>query len=62
MLAGNMGDGAMKNLIMRQIEVVRGCKGDVNGLIESYLHGGVDDSGIGCDHDHSHGADHVCSH
>lgn len=62
MLAGNMGDGAMKTLLLRQIEVIRGCKGDVTELIAAYLQGKIGDSGVGCDHNHDHGADHVCSH
>ncbi|WP_243348701.1 NifB/NifX family molybdenum-iron cluster-binding protein [Parabacteroides sp. FAFU027] len=61
MLAGNMGEGAMKNLVLRQIEVIRGCKGEVDELIAAYLQGRINDSGVGCDHHHDHGADHVCS-
>lgn len=62
LLAGNMGDGAMKVLRLNQIEVIRGCKGDVRQVAEDFLQGSIGDSGVGCNHDHDHGADHVCSH
>lgn len=57
MLAGNMGEGAKNVLESADIEVIRGCSGDVNELVNKYIAGEVADSGIGCS---SH--DHHCSH
>lgn len=51
MLAGNMGQGAKNVLESNNIEVFRGCSGDTDALVESYLAGNVKDSGEGC---HSH--------
>ncbi|MBC8213125.1 MAG: NifB/NifX family molybdenum-iron cluster-binding protein [Candidatus Marinimicrobia bacterium] len=53
MLAGNMGDGAIINLNSAGISVVRGCSGDVTGVLQSWLTGNVKDSGIGCREPHS---------
>ncbi|MCX6232037.1 MAG: NifB/NifX family molybdenum-iron cluster-binding protein [Bacteroidetes bacterium] len=39
MLAGNMGEGAMNVLNMHNIEVIRGCSGDVNAVAEAYING-----------------------
>lgn len=62
MLAGNMGNGALNVLSSRGIEVYRGASGDVRKLVEAFLKGNVEDSGIGCDHHDHHGEDHVCNH
>lgn len=59
MLAGNMGTGAKNVLEQNNIEVVRGCSGNVEELVQAYLKEGISDSGEGCS---SHGEDHVCSH
>jgi predicted Fe-Mo cluster-binding NifX family protein len=56
-----MGTGALNVLNRHGIEVVRGCTGDVNQLVETYLTGTVSDSGVGCDH-HDHEEGHVCNH
>lgn len=61
MLAGNMGAGAMNILNIHGIEVVRGCSGNTDNLIEHYINGNIEDSGIGCSH-HENGAEHQCSH
>lgn len=50
MLAGNMGEGALNVLRQHSITVVRGCAGDVEALMQSYLLGFVMDSGQMCDH------------
>ena len=50
MLAGSMGDGALKVLSDQGIKVFRGCKGDVRKIAEGYLKGFILDSGIGCHH------------
>ena len=61
MLAGSMGDGALKVLSDQGIKVFRGCKGDVRKIAEGYLKGFILDSGIGCHHHHE-GGEHQCSH
>jgi predicted Fe-Mo cluster-binding NifX family protein len=53
-----MGDGALTVLTQQGIEVYRGNSGDVRALVEDYLQGKLEDSGMGC---HSHG-DHECGH
>jgi len=61
MLAGGIGDGAVKTLAAHNIEVIRNCKGNVHQLVEDYLVGKIQDSGSNCT---AHGTDgeHVCSH
>ena len=48
MLAGNMGEGAKNKLNAHNIDVIRGCSGDVNELVQLYLEGKISDSGLGC--------------
>jgi len=48
MLAGNMGDGAVKVLNHAGIEVIRGCKGSVDLVTTDYLNGRVKDSNESC--------------
>ena len=48
MLAGNMGEGAKNKLNAHNIDVIRGCSGNVDELVESYLEGKIVDSGLGC--------------
>lgn len=50
MLAGNMGEGAKRKLEGEGIRVIRGCRGEIDVLIKTYLSGFVFDSGVGCDH------------
>ena len=57
MLAGSMGEGAKNTLQAHNIKVVRGCSGNIENLVASYLTGYVLDSGVGCA---GHGADHEC--
>ena len=54
MLAGNMGQGAKNVLEAQRIEVIRGCSGDVEELVTSYLDGKVKDNGEVCDHHDCH--------
>ena len=54
MLAGNMGAGALSKLSAFGIEVVRGCDGNVDNLVEKYLNGEIKDSGESCEHHHHH--------
>jgi predicted Fe-Mo cluster-binding NifX family protein len=63
MLAGNMGEGAFSLISKYGIEVVRGCNGETDQVVESFLSGAVADSKQMCSH-HGHGHDdgHVCNH
>ncbi|KZL91396.1 NifB/NifX family molybdenum-iron cluster-binding protein [Clostridium magnum] len=51
MLAGNMGEGAVRVLNNSGIDVVRGCSGDINAVAQSWLDGSLVDSGDCC-HEH----------
>ncbi|MCW7754366.1 NifB/NifX family molybdenum-iron cluster-binding protein [Desulfobotulus sp. H1] len=57
MLAGNMGDGAVRVLQSNGIEVLRGCMGKVRDVADKWLAGKLMDSGMGC---MIHG--HECQH
>lgn len=57
MLAGNMGNGAVRVLNFSNIEVIRGCSGNVKEVALKWLEGSLTDSGVGCE---AHG--HDCSH
>jgi len=54
MLAGNMGEGAVRVLNNSGIEVLRGCSGDVKTVALKWLAGSLTDSGDSC-HEHEHG-------
>lgn len=54
MLAGNMGMGALNVLSMHGINVVRGCTGNTDEVVQLFLEGQIQDNGIGCQH-HDHG-------
>ena len=66
MLAGNMGEGALNVLHANGMEVVRGCTGDVNKVMDQYLAGTLVDSGQGCGEHEAHHGDgghsHSCQH
>jgi predicted Fe-Mo cluster-binding NifX family protein len=62
MLAGNMGNGALNVLNSHGIEVFRGCSGDVQQLVETFLKGKVEDSGEGCHQHENHEGGHQCNH
>ena len=51
MLAGNMGDGAVRVLNNSGIEVLRGCSGDVKAVALKWIEGSLVDSGDSC-HEH----------
>jgi len=54
MLAGNMGQGAVKVLNNSGIEVLRGCSGEIKTVALSWLNGSLSDSGEACAaHDHT---------
>lgn len=60
MLAGTMGDGALQTLNRSDIDVIRGCSGNVEDVVKAYLKGEITDSGIGCEHHHDHSGEHNC--
>jgi len=59
MLAGGIGDGAIKKLNAHGVTVIRNCQGDVNDIVEKYLAGEVKDGGSNCS---SSAEGHSCSH
>jgi predicted DNA-binding protein (UPF0251 family)/predicted Fe-Mo cluster-binding NifX family protein len=58
MLAGNMGDGAVRVLAAQGIAVVRGLTGDTRQAVQDWLDGKIRDSGQSCS-EHEEG--HQCS-
>lgn len=63
MLAGNMGEGAFQMLQMRGIQVIRGCSGDTDKILQEYMEDKIIDNGKLCSHhghDKEHG--HQCNH
>lgn len=56
LLAGNMGEGAVRVLNNSGIEVLRGCSGDVKTAALKWLEGSLTDSGDIC-HAHEHGCE-----
>lgn len=65
MLAGNMGGGALNVLTSHNIDVLRGCSGNVDTVVNDYLNDKLNDSGVGCSshsHDNSEPGGHTCSH
>lgn len=63
LLAGNMGNGALNVLNSQGIQVLRGCCGDVQQVVNTYLKGYILDSGIGCHQHEKHGEEgHQCTH
>jgi Predicted DNA-binding proteins len=57
LVAGNMGEGAVRVLGSHGIAVVRGASGDSRAAARDFLSGAIADSGAGCS---GHG--HECSH
>ena len=63
MLAGNMGQGAVNVLTAQGINVIRGCSGNIEEVVYSFIKGEISDSGEGCKAHESHSHDgHTCSH
>lgn len=54
MLVDNMGAGALSKLNAFGIDVIRGCNGEVDSLVENYLNGEIKDSDESCEHHHHH--------
>lgn len=63
-LAGNMGEGARCKFAEEGIQVIRGCTGKVEVVINDYMAGTVKDSGSTCSGNHEcdhHGHRHDCN-
>lgn len=59
LVAGNMGDGAVRALASHGISVTRGAAGNARAAVERFAAGNLADSGTGCaEHRHGHGATH----
>ncbi len=58
MLAGNIGDGAIRILKAHGIDVIRGASGNVRSVVEQWIAGTLKDSGETC---HEHG-EYECHH
>jgi predicted DNA-binding protein (UPF0251 family)/predicted Fe-Mo cluster-binding NifX family protein len=65
LVAGNMGDGAVRVLASHGISVTRGAAGNARAAVERFAAGQLADSGTGCA-EHRHGQEHGrsldCSH
>ncbi|WP_421918503.1 NifB/NifX family molybdenum-iron cluster-binding protein [Marinifilum sp.] len=61
MLAGGIGEGAINVLNQNGIEVVRGCAGGADELVQQFISGLVKDSGETCKHHHGDDG-HSCNH
>ena len=59
LLAGKMGNGAVNVITGQGIKVIRGCEGEVDTVVNDYLSGKINDSGLTCAHHHD---DHGCNH
>ncbi len=65
MLAGNMGEGAFQMLDRFGIQVIRGCSGDTDNLVNEFLSDKLMDNGQLCSHHHGHDHNqegHQCNH
>jgi predicted DNA-binding protein (UPF0251 family)/predicted Fe-Mo cluster-binding NifX family protein len=62
LVAGNLGEGALRVLGSHGIAVVRGATGDARAAAEAFAKGELADTGLGCAGGHAHGDGHGCSH
>jgi len=60
MVAGNMGEGAVRVLASNGIAVVRGASGDAKAAAGAFAKGALVDSGVGCAARSESG--HECNH
>ena len=58
LIAGGIGDGAVKVLSGNGIQTIKGASGKARQAVELYLKGDLLDKGDLC---HAHGADHACA-
>jgi FKBP-type peptidyl-prolyl cis-trans isomerase 2/predicted Fe-Mo cluster-binding NifX family protein len=59
LVCGGIGGGAMNALDACGIDVCAGAEGDCDEVVEAYLRGELEDTGVNCDH---HGEGHSCGH
>lgn len=52
LLAGHMGNGAAEKFRHAGIDIIRGCSGPVDALIDAYREGQLHDSGVSCGKHH----------
>lgn len=63
LLAGNIGEGAVRVLGSFGIDVVRGASGSARGAAEAFLSGALTDTGANCsEHSEGHAYDGACTH
>ncbi len=65
MLAGGIGGGAINVLNNAGIDVIRGCEGDAQEVVKSFISGELTDSGESCHQHaahHGEGGGHQCNH
>lgn len=65
LVAGNMGDGAVRVLGAHGIAVIRGASGEAATAAHAFLKGALADSGVGCSGGHAAGQGepgHECAH
>jgi len=63
MLAGNMGQGAFNLMGSFGIEVVRGCDGNTDEVVNQFITGTIADNNQSCsNHGHNHNYNHSHSH
>jgi predicted Fe-Mo cluster-binding NifX family protein len=58
LLAGGIGEGAIRILNAHGVQVVRNCSGDVTELVAGYLTGKIQDGGSSCS---AHQDNHQCT-
>lgn len=61
MLTGAIGEGAVNKLKSEGIEVIRGCRGNVEELAVNFADGKIIDNGSNCKH-HYHHHEHAYQH
>jgi len=65
MLAGGIGSGAINVLNQSNIQVIRGCSGNIEDILKQYINGQIVDSGESClqhKHQRREDHDHTCNH
>lgn len=63
LLVGGIGEGAIDKMSAAGLEVLKGCKGDTDQLVQDYIAGKIEDSGSSCNHhDHEHHHNHEHGH
>ena len=61
LLAGNMGEGAVREFTANEIDIIRGCEGPVLDVAKRYINGEIKDMEDNCC-SHHHGEGDGCCH